>query len=111
MSSVVFQAGPSEPMTRNLASGRRSPTLMGMARILFDELGNRWGGGANLEHFPARWIPACGGKYDRRAYRSGRRSAGGAGLKDDPEKWATVFGDDTDGSEARSVWTVSEHWS
>src|SRR5215510_9170502 len=74
MSSVVVQAGPSEPMTRNLASGRRSPTLMGMARILFDELGNRWGGGANLEHFPARWIPACGGKYDRRPYRSGREA-------------------------------------
>src|SRR3954468_14917561 len=30
MSSVVFQAGPSAVVTRNLALGRRSPTLMGM---------------------------------------------------------------------------------
>jgi hypothetical protein len=29
-SSVVFQTGPSVVMTRNLASGNRSPTLIGM---------------------------------------------------------------------------------
>src|SRR5262245_30815215 len=36
MSSVVFHAGPSAVMTRNLALGRRSPTLMGMTLILAD---------------------------------------------------------------------------
>jgi hypothetical protein len=30
ISSVVFQTGPSVVMTRNLASGNRSPTLIGM---------------------------------------------------------------------------------
>src|SRR5208283_1988359 len=34
-SSVVFTAGPSGPMTRNLMSGgKRSPTLMGIVHIL-----------------------------------------------------------------------------
>jgi hypothetical protein len=34
MSSVVFHAGPSGVITRNFASGSRSPTLMGMMVIL-----------------------------------------------------------------------------
>jgi len=34
MSSVVFHAGPSDVMTRNFASGSRSPTLMGMVLFL-----------------------------------------------------------------------------
>ena len=34
ISSVVFHAGPSDVITRNFASGSRSPTLMGMALIL-----------------------------------------------------------------------------
>jgi hypothetical protein len=31
---VVFHAGPSDVITRNFASGIRSPTLMGMVLIL-----------------------------------------------------------------------------
>src|SRR5262245_57257625 len=34
ISSVVFHAGPSAVITRNFASGNRSPTLMGMMVIL-----------------------------------------------------------------------------
>ena len=34
ISSVVFQAGPSAAMTRNLVLGSRSPTLMGMTLVL-----------------------------------------------------------------------------
>ena len=34
ISSVVFHAGPSDVITRNFASGSRSPTLMGMIVIL-----------------------------------------------------------------------------
>src|SRR5436190_2931844 len=45
MSSVVFHAGPSAVITRNLASGTRSPTLMGMLVIL------SWNG-ALLEFLP-----------------------------------------------------------
>ena len=37
ISSVVFQTGPSVVMTRNLASGSRSPTLIGMGIL------SRWG--------------------------------------------------------------------
>src|SRR5262245_25238260 len=33
-SSVVFHAGPSDVITRNFASGSRSPTLMGMILVL-----------------------------------------------------------------------------
>src|SRR2546425_3971427 len=33
-SSVVFHAGPSDVITRNFASGTRSPTLMGMVVFL-----------------------------------------------------------------------------
>src|SRR5262245_19231501 len=43
MSSVVFHAGPSGVITRNFASGTRSPTLMGMVVILsLLELLLRW---------------------------------------------------------------------
>jgi len=34
MSSVLFHAGPSDVITRNFASGSRSPTLMGMVLFL-----------------------------------------------------------------------------
>src|SRR5215468_9131969 len=33
-SSVLFHAGPSDVITRNFASGSRSPTLMGMILVL-----------------------------------------------------------------------------
>src|SRR5262245_10989603 len=35
MSSVLFHAGPSDVITRNFASGSRSPTLMGMVLFLW----------------------------------------------------------------------------
>ena len=68
ISSVVFGFGPSAVMTRNVALGRRSPTLMGMARILSVS----WFGRPFRRRAAAQWRGKIGG--GRGISRAGRWS-------------------------------------